>query len=126
MDWKDEGPIVRSKFPLLAQRCPQMFDQVGKSTSALRDAIHKETLYAEFSHRAVCSWLGHAEDIVAMTGDVPKDLARRAARAFLDKMPDDETRLAAERLIDPHIKGGVVGVRDTGASADPLAGFGGG
>jgi hypothetical protein len=123
MEWADEGPIVNAKFPMLAQRCPGIFKQVGKATASLRDAIHKETLYAEFSHRGVCKWLGHAEDIVAMTGKVPKDLPRRAARAFLDGMPDDETRLQAQRLIDPHIKGGVVGVRESDASSDPLGGF---
>lgn len=125
MDWKDEGPICLAKFPLLAQRCPDIFNQIGKATASLRDAIAKEQLYAEFSHRAVCSWLGHAEDIVAMVGDVPKNLAQRAARAYLDKMPDEETRLTAERLVDPFIKGGVVGVgAGPGASPDPLAGFG--
>lgn len=124
MEWADEGPIVKAKFPLLAQRCPDLFEQIGNATGSLRDAIYKEALYAEFSHRAVCSWLGHAEDIIAMTGNVPKNLALRAARAFLDGMPDEETRLAATRLIDPHIKGGVVGTHDTGAHSDPLAGFG--
>jgi hypothetical protein len=126
MEWKDEEPIVKAKFPFLAQRCPGMFQQVGKATGSLRDAVYKETLYAEFSHRGVCKWLGHAEDIIAMTGSVPKNLPSRAARAFLDGMPDDETRLQAQRLIDPHIKGGVVGVDDaSGASSDPLGGFGG-
>jgi len=124
MEWADEGPICKAKFPLLAQRCPDLFDQVGKATASLRDAIGKEQLYAEFSHRAVCAWLGHAEDIIAVTGDVPNNLARRAARAFLDGMPDSETRLQAERLIDPHIRGGVVGTPTSDASSDPLGGFG--
>lgn len=124
MDWADEGEIVKAKFPLLAERCPSLFDQVGKATAQLRDAIHKEELYAEFSHRGVCSWLGHCEDIVAITGKVPKDLATRGARAFLDGLPDQETRLHAQRLIDPHIKGGVVdaGPRDE-SSTSPLGGF---
>ncbi len=124
MDWADEGEIVKAKFPLLAERVPGLFDQVGKATAALRDAIHKEELYAEFSHRGVCSWLGHCEDIVAITGKVPKDLATRGARAFLDGLPDQETRLHAQRLIDPHIKGGVVDAGTRGSkTTDPLAGF---
>jgi hypothetical protein len=124
MDWQDEGEIVRAKFPLLMERCPGIFTQVGNATTSLRAAIHQEELYAEFSHRGVCSWLGHCEDIVAITGEVPTDLHRRGARAFLDGLPDVETRKAAERLIDPHIKGGVVdaGVR-TGTRTDPLGGF---
>jgi len=124
MEWADEVEVVKAKFPMLFERCPDAFDQVGKATAALRDAIGKEQLYAEFSHRGVCAWLGHMEDIVGMTGSVPKDLVKRGARAFLDGMPDDETRLSAERLCDPHIRGGVVGVaRDTGASSDPLGGW---
>lgn len=104
MSWEDEGPICMAKFPILAQKCPDIFKQVGNATASLRDAVYKNTLYAEFSHRAVCSWLGHAEDIIVMTGQVPKDLSRRAARAFLDGMPDEETRMAADRYIDPHIR----------------------
>ena len=36
-----------------------------------------------------------------------------AARAFLDGMPDEETRTAAKRLIDPHLKGGAMDHGDT-------------
>lgn len=124
MEWADEGPIVQSKFPMLVEQAPDVFAQVGKATAALRDAIVKEQLYAEFSHRAVCAWLGHMQDIVALTGTVPKDLVKRGARAVLDGMPDDETRLAAERLIDPHIRGGVVGTgRDVGRQSGNLGDF---
>ncbi len=119
MTWADEGPICMQKFPLLAERCPDIFVQVGNATHSLRDAIYKQTLYAEFSHRAVCAWLGHAEDIIEMTGKVPMDLPRRAARTFLDGLADDETRLAADRLIDPYIKAGVKAT--AGKTKDPLA-----
>jgi MoxR-like ATPase len=113
LDWRDEEPIVREKHPLLVERCPEVFGMVGKATSALRQAIHNEDLYAEFSHRAVCSWLGHAQDIVQVTGKVPANLLKRAARAFLDGMPDEETRTIAKRLIDPHLKGGALDHGDT-------------
>lgn len=121
MEWEDEEPICRAKFPLLAERCPEAFDQVGKATASLRDAITKDQLYTEFSHRAVCSWLGQAEDIIAMTGKVPSNLLARAFRAWQDKCPDPETRVAAKNLIDPHIKGGVRGSSGNTASSDPLA-----
>lgn len=106
MDWHDEGVIAKAKFPLLLEKAPDLFHQVGVATAALRDAIHKEELYAEFSHRGLCSWLGHCEDIIALTGKVPSDLAARGARAFLDGLADEETIEQARRLIDPHIKGG--------------------
>ena len=106
MDWRDEGPVVKEKFPLLVAKAPGAFDQVGKATEALRKAVADEALYAEFSHRALCAWLGHAEDIVAVSNNVPQDLLRRAFRAVADKMPDAETRAEAVRIIDPHLRGG--------------------
>jgi len=106
MDWRDEGPIVKEKFPLLVAKAPGAFDQVGKATEALRKAVADEALYAEFSHRALCAWLGHAEDIVAVTDTVPADLLRRAFRAVADKLPDAETRAEAIRIVDPHLRGG--------------------
>jgi len=118
MDWRDEEPIVREKFPLLVERTPQVFAMVGKATAALRQAIHNDDLYAEFSHRAVCSWLGHAQDIIRVTGTVPNNLLKRAARAFLDGMPDPDTRAAAKTLIDPHLKGGAIDHGDTSHISD--------
>ena len=114
MDWRDESVIVREKFPMLVARCSSVFDQVGNATEALRKAILDESLYAEFSHRALCAWLGHAEDIVAVTDSVPADLLRRAFRSVVDKMPDPETRQEAVRIIDPHIRGGAM---DEGGTA---------
>lgn len=114
MEWKDEEPICRSKFPLLVERCSDVFRMVGNATNALRAAIAKEDLYTEFSHRAVCAWLGHAEDLVMYTNESnAKSLLKRAARAVLDRMPDEETKLAAKRLIDPHLVGGALDSGDT-------------
>lgn len=108
MDWKDEEIIAKEKFPLLVERCPTVFPQMGAVTKALRDAIYSDRLYAEFSHRGLCSVLGAAEDIVRVTGKVPKDVLKLAFRAYTDKLPDQETRETAIRLADPHIAGGVL------------------
>ena len=108
MDWKDEGPVVKEKFPLLLSKAPTLFDQVGNATAAIRTAIEKEELYTEFSHRAVCSWLGHAEDIVDVCGPAP-DTLKRAFRVVADKMPDPETRSAIIQIIDPYLANGSVG-----------------
>jgi len=111
MDWRDEEIICRAKFPLLASRCPNAFSSVGKATEKLRAAIHSGDLYAEFSHRAVCSWLEHAEDILVAeyplpTDSMPANLIARAARCWVDLMPDREQSLNARRLIDGVIPGG--------------------
>ena len=106
MEWDDVVEIVRAKFPLLCEKVPEMFGQMGKATAAVRDAVEKETLYAEFSHRGVCSVLGHAEDVLSVTGKAQDGLLKRAFRAWLDGLPDEATCLEARRLIDPHLKGG--------------------
>jgi hypothetical protein len=125
MDWRDEGPIVQAKFPLLVARAPWVFEKMGKATKAIRDAIADEKLLAEFSHRGLCSILGHAEDLLFCSGEghqVPKKLLREAARAWWDGLPDKEARQAAQTVMDAHIKGGMV---DEGSKAhigsDPLA-----
>jgi MoxR-like ATPase len=113
MSWKDEEAIVRDKFPLLVEKTPGVFKQVGRATGALRNAIKTGDLYAEFSHRAVCSWLGMAEDIARVTGNTPDNLLKRAARVVLDGMPDAETREEAKRLIDSHLVGGLLDAGDS-------------
>jgi MoxR-like ATPase len=114
MDWKDEEPVCRAKFPLLVERSPEVFRMVGNATNALRAAIASEDLYTEFSHRAVTAWLGHAEDMLIATNEGnAKSLLKKAARTILDGMPDEETKLSAKRLIDPHLKGGALDTGDT-------------
>jgi len=111
LDWRDEEPIVKAKFPTLLARVPKVFAQMAKVTDALRTAINKEELYAEFSHRGLCSILGHAEDILRCSGDskrVPKNLMKMAARMWLDGLPDEDTRTVAKNLMDPHMEGGLI------------------
>lgn len=108
MDWRDEEFIVKEKFPLLVEKCSQIFPQVGRATEALRTAILADEIYTEFSHRALCAWLGHAEDIVMTESTVPANLLVRAFRAVLDKMPDAETRASALHLVSPHVSGGAI------------------
>lgn len=106
MDWKDEEPIVRAKFPMLVQQCPDIFNKVGSITGVLRDAILKSELYAEFSHRGVCSILGHAQDILLSrppTQALAKNLLKMGARAWLDGLPDQENRDIAIKLMSAHV-----------------------
>jgi len=104
MDWKDEEIICKDKFPVLVQRCPSVFRKLGAATVALRESILNGDLYAEFSHRGVCSILGHAQDMLeCQTGrKVPANLLKMAARAWLDGLPDEESRGFAKKAMDPH------------------------
>jgi MoxR-like ATPase len=126
MDWRDEGPIVRAKYPVLVARAPWVFEKMGKATKALRAAIDGEELHAEFSHRGLCSVLGHAEDLLICAGDnatVPaKQLLQKAARAWWDGLPDREARDKARTCMDPHLKGGAINEGNTDhIGKNPLA-----
>lgn len=122
MDWRDEEVIVKAKFPLLVEKCPGVFPQAGTVTGALRAAIKADDLFAEFSHRGLCSWLGAGEDIVGVTDTVPVDLLKRALRAVTDKMPDAETRDNAIRIADPHLTGGTLPAGSAPAGRLPRGG----
>ena len=107
---KNEEVIIKRKFPRLLTRVPQVATQMGKVTDSLRVAIYGEELYAEFSHRALCSILEHAQDMLDCTskGKIPKNLLKMACRVWLDGLSDEETRQSAKNLMDPHLAGGVV------------------
>lgn len=118
MDWQDESLILRDKFSLVAEKAPWVFEgpvgldgtatdgELGLATMALRKAIEEGEIYAEFTHRGLCEVLSEAEDLLHFTGrDAPKNLLKQAFCAWLDGM-DDDSRLVAKRLIDPHIGGG--------------------
>lgn len=113
MDWEDEVEIVREKFPLLVERAPWIFAPMGKVTFCLREAILKDEMYAEFSHRALCTILEHAQDIIETSADVPANILKTAARAWLDRLPDATTQEQAKTLMDPHFKGGMLDEGDT-------------
>lgn len=115
MSWEDEVHICKAKFPLLLKRSPEMFDTMGRIVGVIREAIDKEELYGELSHRGVCSILGHAEDLLscASGSEVPATLLVMAVRAWVDGLPDTDTRERAMDLMDPYIKGGT---RNTGTA----------
>ena len=109
MHWDDEARILRGKFPELVERTPEIFDELGKATASLRDAIGKRTLYAEFTHRGLCEVLSEAEDLLwcARGDSVPKGLLGNAFKAWLHRLEADD-RLIAKRLIDAAITDGAV------------------
>ena len=107
MHWDDESAILRSKFPLVAEQQPTFIDQLGGATAALRKSIERDDLYAEFSHRAVCSVMGRAERILKVEGRWTSQSSRRAWRAWLCKLDRDNAD-AAKALIDSHMSGGAL------------------
>lgn len=115
MDERDEAPIVRSKFPVLAAKHPEAINVMMKATTAIRQAVEKEEVYCEWSHRTLCAWAGAAEDLAETIGGKLKTdrLVARAARAVLDGMPDADTRNRVKLIIDPYLKNGMVNEGDT-------------
>ena len=107
MDWEDEKEIVKAKFPVLFQACPSALEKVRDVTKNLREAILKGDLYGEFSHRGLCSFLEHAQDILKFRLDlgkgVPRDLLQMAACAWIDGLPDELNQQEALKIMDPHI-----------------------
>ena len=106
MAWSDEEMILRGKFPLLAESCPEVFGQLGGAVAAVRDAIRARTLYAELTHRGICEILMECEDLVEEAGKVPANLLQKGLKAWLCRLGDQA--LDAKRLMDAAIKGGVV------------------
>jgi hypothetical protein len=116
MDWKDESAILRAKFPLLAEKSPGIFGpqkgELGAATEALRVSIEAGTLYAEFTHRGMCEVLRECEDILFFQKNsyVPTNLLAQGFLAWTEGL-DSGTRLTANRLLDPHLKGGALGTK---------------
>lgn len=126
MDWKDEEPVLRSKFPFLVKEMPSAIPTMGQIIGKLREAIFNEDLHAEFSHRAVCNILGHAEDLVTCMEKVPGKLLKYAARAWVDLLPDKSAQDTAWAYMDPFFKGGALEEGDTShieTGGAPLASF---
>jgi len=112
MDWRDESEIVKVKFPVLFQRAPSILGKMQEVTKKLREAILNGDLHAEFSHRALCNILGHAQDIMLSSKKLDKRLLKWAARAWVDGLPDEENRQSARNIMDPKL-----GMLDEGDTA---------
>lgn len=105
MSWEDECPIIESKFPFLLEKCPGILPKIKTVTEKLRNAIYKDDLYGEFSHRGLSDIMCHAEDIVRNRPDkIPSNLMAMAARVWIDGLPDEENRGKAKAILDPHFR----------------------
>jgi len=123
MHKEDEEPILQAKFPRLHESFPKVIGAIMNGTEKVREAIAKEEVYCEWSHRTVCAWAGAIEDLLVTLpraetkGPKPKEtpsgLVKRGARVVLDGLPDTDTRDNVKRILDPHISGGMVGAGNT-------------
>lgn len=113
MDWRDEEPIIRAKYPLFAERCGQLLEHVGKATKVLRDNVEEQNLYGEFSHRDLCTWVGDCEDILRYAKTAPADLLKQGFYSYADGLPDAENTTLALTLVDAYLKGGALPRGDT-------------
>ena len=52
-----------------------------------------------------------------------KNLLKEAAFSWVDGLPDESTRLQALRVIDPHIRGGVISARQLEENEALVDGF---
>jgi len=113
MAWEDECRILRGKYPTLLERCPELLDELGFATNAIREGIKNRTLYAEFTHRGLCEVLSECDDLlwIARGDKVPSNLLKNGFKAWLHRLDSDQ-RLVAKRLIDAGIAGGVIATED--------------
>jgi hypothetical protein len=123
MDWRDEELIVRAKYPFFVETCGHLLDKVGHAVSALRQAISQGSLYAEFSHRDLCTWISDCEDIIRLSdNNPPADLLKEGFYSYADGLPDEQTKNGALTACDAHFKGGMLARGDTsGVRKDDLS-----
>ena len=110
MDRRDEEPILVSKFPALAAKHPGAIPAILNATKAVREAVEKDEVFCEWSHRATTAWAEAAVDLMEILGSrvSASSLLKRAVRTVLDGLPTADTRESVARLIDPHLSGGAV------------------
>jgi hypothetical protein len=107
LHWDDESAILKAKFPRVAEKAPALFNELGNATAAVRTAIEKEEIYAEFTHRGLCEVLSEADDLLHFSNRVPNNLLKSAFMAWTDGL-DSDNRFEAKRLIDAHVTGGAL------------------
>jgi hypothetical protein len=109
LHWDDEKAVLIEKFPLVAEKASSVFDQLKGACEALRTAIGREELAAEFTHRGICEVLSECEDRLRFSKDGDKALLSKAFAAWTEGL-DSDNRLVAKRLIDPFLKGGALDI----------------
>jgi hypothetical protein len=112
LEWSDEERIIAAKFPRFCTEYAEYLPNLGKCVKALRKAVEDESLYGEFSHRDLCSWIQDCQDIQEQYKSrgktPPKNILCQGFSSYADGLPDEETRNHACSLIDPHLPDGAL------------------
>lgn len=103
MDWKDEGEIIKAKYPLLHRVSEKIIPQMGAAVTALRKQISNGDLFFDLSHRTVSSWAEEIEELIRFEREVKPKLMFRAAQCWMDGLPDAAHRKSAGNTIKVHI-----------------------
>jgi MoxR-like ATPase len=102
--WEDEATVLALKFPRLSEKHPKFVDRMREITASIRQVIEQNLVAAEFSHRALCGWFGHAEDISLIRPETTDRLIQAGSVTYLASLPDPDSVLAIQRAIDPYIQ----------------------
>ncbi len=117
LSWDDEVEALREKYPTIAEKAPEVFTQLEGACTALRNAVAKEVLYCEFTHRSLCDILDEVRRRIRFMGKVETNVLGKSFPAWLDGLGDDN-RIEAKRLIDGFITGGTIGKGTKGEDED--------
>ena len=124
LHWKDEKPILVDRFPVLARHGGEsLWGQVEKSVKAIREAINSDMggIDMEFGHRELVAWMKstaiYAARDLKKGGKVKPDVLKRGFKTVLRSV-EGTTRGDLERLVNAHIKGGIVDAGDTSHISD--------
>lgn len=109
MDPRDEKEILINRYKEFHQEYPNFIQSAMSLSFKIREAIKNGSVYSKFSHRALSSWIGTARDLSKeLKFQKESDLLKRSMRNFIDAAPNEESKMALGRVIDPHIKNGVI------------------
>jgi len=114
LDWKDEKEILRVKYPRFAAYADTekvdngnktVWDLVGDSVSAIRQAINNHKIFGICSHRSLETWIEDCQDILEISDTPPKDLLKQGFMSYADGLPDLSNRQGVMTAAGAHIEG---------------------
>jgi len=124
LDWEDEKPILVDRFPILARHGgDSLWEQVEKCSKAIRKAIVSEMggIDMEFGHRELVAWMKstaiYAKRDLDKKGKVGSDVLKRGFKTVLRSV-EGTTRGDLQRLVNPHLQGGIIDMGDTSHIGD--------
>ena len=105
------------RFPILARHGGEgLWTQVEKSVKAIRNAIKSDAIRMEFGHRELVAWMKsssiYARKSLKKGGSFDTESLKKGFKTVLRSV-EGQSRKDLERLVNAHIKGGLVDAGDT-------------